>query len=113
MSLDVYLINRKCKACGKGDEEFWQNITHNLGEMAGEAGIYEAVWRPDENGIVKAKQLIPILEKGITEMETKPEHFKKFDSPNGWGSYENFLPWLRKYLEACRSNPDAEIEVCR
>ena len=30
------------------------NITHNLGKMAEEAGIYKHLWRPEEIGITKA-----------------------------------------------------------
>lgn len=38
MSLDVYLRPNKCPYCGRADEGFSQNITHNLGAMADEAG---------------------------------------------------------------------------
>src|SRR5690606_2662000 len=60
------------------------NITHNLGKMAYEAGIYEALWRPhrlkenynipendhqaewkfEEENKTTAKEIIPLLEKG-------------------------------------------------
>ena len=58
MSLDVYLSPRKCRHCGHAQEGYSSNITHNLGAMAREAGIYEACWRPEEIGITKAAQLI-------------------------------------------------------
>ena len=87
------------------------NITHNLGRMAAEAGIYEMLWRPKEAGIKTASQLIEPLEKAIEEMKRDPERFEKHNSSNGWGLYENFLPWLERLLEACRENPEAEIEV--
>ncbi len=35
-----------------------QNITHNLTDMAEEAGIYGVVWRPEENGIEHARDLV-------------------------------------------------------
>jgi hypothetical protein len=84
-----------------------------LNKMADEAGIYEACWRPEEIGATKASDIIPILEKGFEDMKTRPEHFKKFDSENGWGTYEDFLPWVESYLKACQEYPDATIEVSR
>ena len=92
---------------------FSQNITHNLNSMADEGGFYEAIWRPDQNGIMKADQLIPILEKAVTDMRSEPERFKQHNAPNGWGLYEDFLPWLEKYLQACKENPEAIVRVSR
>ena len=46
-------------------------------------------------------------------MKARPEHYKKFDSEYGWGLYIHFLPWVEKYLEACKNYPDAEISVSR
>ena len=92
---------------------FNANITHNLNKMADEAGIYEACWRPEEIGATKASDIIPILEKGFEDMKARPEHYKQFDSPNGFGLYIHFLPWVESYLNACREYPDAIIEVSR
>jgi hypothetical protein len=107
MSLDVSLI------AVRKTEVFEANITHNLGKMADAAGVYYACWRPEEIGIKTAGEIIPILEKGIADMKERPDFFKQYDSPNGWGTYINFLPWLEKYLAACKENPDAEISVSR
>ncbi len=117
MSLDVSLHDRSeiCPHCGHNPsgEVFSANITHNLTEMASEAGMYEALWRPDERGYTKARQIIPVLEQGIAQMKERPGHFQAWDSPNGWGTYRDFLPWLEEYLKACREFPDADIEVDR
>ncbi len=107
MSLDVYLTRVQKVTI------FEQNITHNLGKMAKEAGIYQHLWRPDELGITKAGELIAPLRHGIETMEADPERFKAFDSPNGWGRYKDFMPWLKRYLEACEDYPDADVEVSR
>jgi len=93
------------------DYVFEANITHNLGEMALAAGIYHEVWAPDEVGIKFAKDLIAPLKAGIEKMVADPEAFKKFDARNNWGTYAQFLPWLRKYLQACINSPNAEICV--
>lgn len=81
--------------------------------MAEEAGIYQACWRPEEIGITKASQLIEPLREGIEKMKSDPARFEKHNSPNGWGLYKHFLPWLERYLEACESHPDANVSVSR
>jgi hypothetical protein len=113
MSLDVYLSKNKCEHCGRSDEGFSANITHNLSFMAAEAGIYQILWRPDENEITYAKQMIKPLRIAIAEMKDEPERFKKHNAPNGWGVYEDFVPWLEKYLAACEANPESTIKVSR
>lgn len=107
MSLDVYLM------VTKPTEIFSENITHNLGKMAGAAGLYEALWRPEEIGITKAAQLIPILSEGYARLIKDPEEFKKLNPANGWGSYDGLVSFVRHYLDACINNPDADIEVSR
>lgn len=89
------------------------NVTHNLVQMAKECKVYDAVWRPEENGIHKAHQLIAILESGITTLAINPEQFKKFNAKNGWGSFENLLQFLQDYLLACQKFPDADVSVWR
>lgn len=106
MSLDVYL-----KAVR--ETVFEANITHNLGCMAREAGIYNVLWRPDEHGIERAEQLIEPLRAGLAKLRAHPEHFRQFDAANGWGAYVDFVPWLERYLAACEANPDAKVEVWR
>ena len=120
MSLDVYLLRKRSISYDKGktyteeDEQvYWANITHNLNKMADEAGIYEALWKPEEINKYKAKDIIEILEKGLSDLKSRPEHFEKFNSPNGWGMYEHFVPFVEDYLNACKEYPDATIEVSR
>lgn len=92
---------------------YQRNITHNLGDMAREAGIYKAVWRPEEIGAKYAKDISEIVEEGLTSLKAQPDYFKQFDSPNGWGTYENFIPFVEEYLYALKKYPDAEISVSR
>ena len=84
MSLDVYL---KCEHCGS--VFFEANITHNLNKIAMEAGIYEALWRPDEINLRRAKELIQPLKVGLILMTADPARFKKLNAANGWGTYEH------------------------
>lgn len=125
MSLDVSLdsegaeVRCICPNCGhehvcKDTENFFSaNITHNLGPMAAEAGIYNALWRPEEVGIHKAEQLISPLTKGLALMKADPEKFKKHNPLNKWGSYDGFVSWIERYLEACKQHPDANVSAAR
>ena len=141
MGLDIYLMGEEkdvvCHCCGHIDKEkeelHYAGITHNLCEMAREAGIYEALWRPhrlkkgynipennneaewefENNTETKAKELIPTIEKGLKDLKKRPEYFKKFNSPNGWGMYKNFVPFIEKYLGALKENPESIVTVSR
>lgn len=140
MGLNVYLKRKRWTSYDAGktyseDEEciFDGGTTHNLGKMASKAGIYEALWRPyrlkaeynipdgehqaeydfeDENPMY-AKDIIITLERGVKDLEKRPKYFEKFNSPNGWGMYEHFVPFVKRYLEACKENPEAVIRVSR
>lgn len=122
MSLDVYLKNPNpvkeiCWECNSEYEKFEElysaNITHNLGEMASKAGIYYALWRPEEKGWKTAGDIIDVLEKGLKKLKSKPKYFEKFNAENGWGMYKHFVPFVEEYLKACKANPEAIIEVSR
>ena len=66
----------------------------------------------DENKVF-AKEIIEILEKGLKKLKSRPEYFKRFDSPNGWGTYKYFVPFVEKYLKACKEYPEAIVRVDR
>ena len=107
MSLDVSLMDDEGRCL------YDANITHNLNTMAGEAGIYEHLWRPDEIGITKASQLIEPLRAGLAQLVERPTHFEQFNSPNGWGMHIHFVPFVARYLEACIAHPDASVSADR
>lgn len=94
-------------------EIYSANITHNLGRMASEAGIYIALWRPDEIGITHAHQLIPLLREGLVRLKSDPDKYRQHDASNGWGTYKDFVPFVEAYLSACESHPDAVVNVSR
>lgn len=94
-------------------EVYTANITHNLNRMAKEAGIYEHLWRPDEIGIEKARELIEPLTDGLARLQSDPDRFKEFNPPNGWGTYEGLVGFIRNYLHACETFPEAEVSVWR
>lgn len=140
MSLDVSLIREKWVSYDEGKTHTTENetlydanITHNLGVMARQAGLYEALWRPyqlrddynipegdhtaeydfEDRTVITAKEIIPVIEKGLADLKARPKFFKTFDSENGWGLYIHFVPFVKKYLEACKMYPDAIVRVCR
>lgn len=107
MSLDV------CLTESDGVRIYRANITHNLNRMAAEAGIYDCLWRPDEHGITKAGQIIEPLATGLAKLATEKARFEKFNSPNGWGLWSNFVLFCAEYLQACRDHPGALVSVSR
>jgi hypothetical protein len=138
MSLDVSLNRIKYVSydmetfAPENEELYWANITHNLGKMADKAGIYDALWRPyrlhkdynhydiyedeiafEESITIYAKDIVKIVEKGLKKLINKPDYYAKFNSPNGWGTYENFVPWVERYLEALKQYPESKVLVDR
>ena len=89
------------------------NITHNLNGMADEAMLYNCLWRPDEHGITKAEQLIPLLTTGLALLKSDPERFKALNPENGWGDYDGLVKFVTSYLDACERYPSAEIGISR
>lgn len=125
MSLDVSLSRTLCLSYDKGvtytehqEEVYWANITHNLNKMAMEVSVqhhtlYEYLWRPEELAITKASELIYPLTIGLAKLKDNPDFYKTFDSPNGWGLYEHFVPFVEEYLNACILNPEASVYASR
>jgi len=114
VSLDVYLVVRSAVDDQHG-YLYSANITHNLGKMAAEAGIYEAMWRPEEltPPAVLAKDITSTLRNGLAMLINDPPRFKALNPSNGWGDYYGFVTFVRNYLAACERYPAAEIRVSR
>jgi hypothetical protein len=107
MSLDVTLTRFQ------PTEVYHSNITHNLGAMAQAAGLYTALWRPEEANITTAGQLIRKLHEGLKALRKDPKKFKKLNPPNKWGSYEGLVQFVADYLAACEVYPDASVDASR
>ena len=60
-----------------------------------------------------ASDIIDVIEKGLIDMKNRPEYYKQFDSDNGWGTYKDFIPWIEKYFEALKENPEAIVKCDR
>lgn len=95
------------------NEVYWRNITHNLNKMADEAGIYDCMWQPRENGLDYAYQLIELLQTGLEKLKENPMYYKQFNPPNGWGDYDGFVEFVEDYLRACKKYPTASVYTSR
>lgn len=106
MSLDLSISSNSCKHCGRGGEtEIELNYTYNASPM------WHAIYPKDEGMVqidgMKGKEAEPKIVYAIYEMKTRKNAMKKLEPDNGWGSYEGFLLFLYKILEACKEYPDS------
>ena len=91
-------------------EDVKKNITHNLKAMWIEAGVYEALYKSEGK---RAKEVLPMLREGLAQMHNRPLYFKQFNSPNGWGTYDNAVKWLSDLVVEFQKYPEGIIEVSR
>lgn len=105
MSLDIYLVQ------SIPTNVYESNCTHNLVKMAQAVGLYDCLWRPEENGYKTARNLIKPLTKGLKLLMKKPTEFKKLNPENGWGDYEYFGKFVTNLLLNCHKYPKARIQV--
>lgn len=114
MSLDIYLVDKLYEEYTNDQEYYWEgNITHNLKKMAMAVSAYHYLWRPEEVGVVYAKDNIVNLRQAIGYMYLNYEKLREMNPENGWGNVDNLINFTTEYLKACEKNPEAIIEVCR
>ena len=46
-------------------------------------------------------------------MKNRREYYEQFNSPNGYGLYKHFVPFVEEYLNACKEYPNAKIYISR
>ena len=107
MSLDVFLTQVQ------ETEVYSSNITHNLNKMASQAGLYHVLWHPETLGVARAGELIPLLRGGLNVLLSDPDYFKSFNPENSWGTYDGLVKFVREYINACETYPNAKIGVSR
>lgn len=114
MSLDFYLEMKLDTGALEPHrvELYSANITHNLNKMAMKAGICSCLWRPhDLWDNPTADKVIPIMEEGLEKLKSDPEHYKQFIASNGWGTYEDFVPFVEEVLNACKKHPKSTVKT--
>jgi hypothetical protein len=60
-----------------------------------------------------ARDLIGPLTAGLAWLRDNRAEAEKHNPENGWGDYKGFVPWVEKYLKACKENPDALVRASR
>lgn len=58
-----------------------------------------------------AGECIELLRKGVQYMEDHRIELLELNPPNGWGSYETALDYLRKLQIGCMQHPKTTIRV--
>jgi hypothetical protein len=87
---------------------FSTNITHNVIPMWREAGVYDALYMSEGK---RAGDFIEALDNGVEDMSAHPDKYRAMDADNGWGTYEQALPWLKEVRRKFLEHPNAIIRV--
>ena len=83
--LDKYIEIGNCKA----------NITWNVRDIIVLSTGLE--WRNGENNGL-CTYVIPYIEKGLFELLRNKKEYKKYESPNGWGTVNTTIQFFRKII---------------
>lgn len=107
--------------------EFWYgNITHNLCQMAEDClsfeeeyqhyNLYDLLWRDTQVPFtgVYLNIYIAHLSYCLYVLKNDPDHFKKFNPENGWGTYEQLVNFVEEFIKALVTMPEgSHIEYSR
>lgn len=108
MSLDIW---GSISTGGEATVEVWSfNITHNLNRMWQWAGCYDALYNSEGR---TARDVLPALRDALESLRTRPEEARIYSASNGWGTYDQAVPWLERVIEACEKHPATVIGVSR
>jgi len=102
MSYDVSLYN------DDGEEITWRNMTSNVSCMWRHAGANLAEFDGKKAGEVY-KQLV----EALAAMLKDPDTYRAMNPPNGWGSYETCVEFLRKLAVDFGAHPNLTVRVSR
>lgn len=108
MSLDIW---GKVSTGGPEPVEIWSfNITHNLSQMWTWAGCYDALYESYDK---RASEILPILKAALKKLKAHPEEAKRFSASNGWGTYEQAVPWLERVIATMTRHPDTIVGLSK
>ena len=83
------------------------NITWNVRDLIKQSSGWD-IKNEDSNGEVLP--WMKLINYGIKELEKRPSRYKKYESPNGWGTVEGTLRFywdcLRNAEDWLNDNPD-------
>lgn len=89
-------------------EVTWRNMTSNVACMWRHAGADLA-----EFDGRKAGEVYPLLVDAVAEMLANPGTYRAMNPPNGWGSYETCVEFLRQLAVDFGAHPNATVSVSR
>jgi hypothetical protein len=55
------------------------------------------------------KDAAPFLEHAVKLMESDPEKFISLQPKNGWGDYQSYLAFLKKWEDLVKEHPNGAI----
>lgn len=124
MGLDIYFYDDVGENAKEIEIESHLKITHNLNTVVSELGLlaeqpyYEIIWRPDElfgikNGEVSTTLVLVLLLDLIRNLIKYESELKQFLPSNGYGTMEDLMDFLCKYLSECYKHKCAYIYCCR
>ena len=99
MSYDIKLYKKTIKNKNKIYYDYYGNITYNVCNML-EVAFGKNHLKKWNN--LSCNKFIKDLENGYKDMKKNPEKYKKYNSPNGWGTYESTLNAIEKLYIAIR-----------
>jgi len=107
MSYDLYLtidtgsderaLVVECGNMTSNVAPMWRLAGANLAEFAGKT----------------AADCLPLLRAAVASMEDNPAPYLELNPPNGWGSYDTCLEYLRGLVRHFAAHPLCTVEVSR
>lgn len=81
--------------------------TYNLSEM------FEAALGQPISSLrgMSASKCAPIVRRAVERMKERPDVYRAYNPPNGWGSYEGAVESLSWLLEQCEAHPKATVHI--
>jgi hypothetical protein len=96
-------------SCPSDDRDL--NITYNLTPMLREAGLFPNAHR--DLWHAPCAEVAGVADAALRRLESDPARFRELNPPNGWGSYEGAVDWVRRLRDLCQSwshIPGARLE---
>jgi hypothetical protein len=110
MSLDISLTVKADTGNSETEniEVYSANITHNLSSMAQAVGVYDATW--GAYGKDASTSMIPVV-IAIQRLKDDPARYDEYSASNEWGTRDQFIAFLSRFLTACEMHPNATIHT--
>lgn len=76
------------------------NITWNVRELIKQSSGWSIKNEENNGGVLPWIQMI---EHGIAELVNRPERYKQYESPNGWGTVSGTLRFYKECLDTAQT----------